>query len=116
MISKEAIEEMKQICSVVHNIVLSDGEAQEIGNRIVRFLHAKGSMPEERPCSDQEQKAFTFIKGNIEKGNVVTVRAVASAAGFSSSRSGRRMIEVLISKTYIVRDGFGVLALVPQQE
>ena len=115
MLQKEAIQELKELCLVHHDRRLSDAEAHKIGERILTFLRATESHEEEGQInlSTEEQKALDFIKTCIESGNPPSVRAIAAAIGCSSSRSGLRIVEKLMLKRLVSRDGRGHLRILP---
>jgi hypothetical protein len=61
--------------------------------------------------SKHEIAALTFIRESLKNGRSPSVREVCRAVGLRSSRSGLRIINKLMSKRYLCRDGQGVLEM-----
>lgn len=127
-----AIEELKRICREEHGRELSDVEANEVANRIVRFLCVTAEMDESSFSPDNtsaENERLHSVNGGIQYGkrmeidltekeiqalrtvrNAVvhgglspTVREVAKTLGFSSPRSAMLVINSLIEKGWLRR-------------
>jgi LexA DNA binding domain len=55
--------------------------------------------------SDQEERALRFIRKRLKAGRSPSVREVARALGLKSSRSGSRILNLLINKGIVKRKG-----------
>jgi hypothetical protein len=55
------------------------------------------------PLTNQEEKALAFIKKKLYRKESPSVRDVATALGFRSSRSGAKIVNNLIKKGLLIR-------------
>ena len=89
----------------------STPEGIEVGERLSALMEKLEAEETARfdSLSDTEKAALKFVATEIMNGREVTVRAVANAVGFKSSRSGAAVIDSLISKQFLVRGPGGIL-------
>lgn len=112
MFNRGDIEEFKRFCKVHHNRDLPDEEATKMTERVIRFLIATMERPQKMPSlTTEEATAFDFIKTGIESNNPPSTRTIAAELGFSSSRSGHRVVGRLIKKGIVSRNPSGALEI-----
>ena len=117
-LSTEAFQELKNIIEDEFGNPASDEEIDEIGSRLLRLFalldsrDSKLPNPErKRPTVDQF-KALKYVHSCVHHDKKVpTVRGVAQAIGFRSSRSGLRMMKALLEQGFIFRDGQGAIGM-----
>jgi SOS-response transcriptional repressor LexA len=84
-----------------------------MAGRVLSFLTPTGEHQKHPLLSNEEQRKFTFIKQSIKQGSSPSLRAIASELGFSSSRSGQRIVNALMRKKLVSCDERGMLTLLP---
>ena len=78
-------------------------EGQKAGERIVKVVNqmrAATALPI-RVLTAKEARALTFIQRERALGRSCSVRSVAKAVGLRSSRSGARIVYLLITKGFV---------------
>jgi hypothetical protein len=92
-LSKEAFADLKKVAVEELDDTMSDGEIDEMGSRLLSLFSVLTSetKPAQRTMvglSEQESKALAFIREKVEReGKMPSVRELAKALGFRSSRS-----------------------------
>ena len=109
MIDAEELGEFKAICRDLGH-ELSDEEAQDAAQRVIRFLMAVEPARNPR-LSVEEQTAFEMIR----VGPPPSIREITKKLGLSSSRSGYRVVVSLIQKGLVRRDERGLLSIVERR-
>ena len=70
-------------------------EGEEFYERFTALMLRIQEAQRNRGISDTESKALAFIRKELKRGHSPTVREVAKALGFRSSRSGYRIVRAL---------------------
>jgi hypothetical protein len=86
-----------------------------MGMRLLMFFSILATPALTPACiqpTEQEWKALRFLDAEIRQGRSPSVRQVAKAVGFKSSRSGYKLLKRLITKGLVVRDRRNVLYLI----
>lgn len=88
-------------------------EGIKVGLQIAATLKRlqERSEAEVEKLSIKEEVALAFIKGQLLQGKSPSVRDVAEEVKFKSSKSGARLVNMLIFKGYVVRERTGKLRL-----
>ena len=113
-LSTEAFEELRAI--VEHEIKkpISNEETEVMGIDLLK-LFALLLTPETRPSgnqpTEQERKALSFLQDEMRQGRSPSIRDLCKAMGFSSSRSGFRLLNMLMAKGWLYRNSKGDLCL-----
>ena len=109
-LSPEAFNELKQITQREYGDAISDAEIEEMGVRLLKLfslLYPNDPVVEpavHKPSKD-ELTALRYIYSAIyHDKKQPTVRGIAEVLGFRSSRTGFRMLHVLIEAGFIYRD------------
>jgi hypothetical protein len=116
-LSAEAIDELRTIYEKQFDEVLREDEAQEMGFRLLRLFSIleKSTELQERPRhqpNERERKALDYIETEKDEGRFPTMRGIAKAVGFKSSRSGHKMLKSLVMKNLVCRNNQGSLSIV----
>jgi hypothetical protein len=85
-------------------------QANSIGQRVLRFILATEVVkPLEQPnmTSEEETVFYLILSAQEEGGKAPSVRDMSAALGYSSSRSGWRIWERLITKGLVARNEDG---------
>jgi len=116
MFEDKDIQELKRICEEKFSHPCTDAEAEAIAHRIVRFLKASEPVPTSHrvSLSADEEEVFNLISTRYKtQGRSPSIREIAKTLGFSSSRSGYRVVQGLMKKQLISRNEDGSLAVLP---
>jgi hypothetical protein len=119
-LSPEAFEELKEICQDEIKRTMSDEEIHTMGINLLKLFDILvahlpkklAPLAEEKQIqvSDQEFKALKYIHHSIyHDKKQPTVRGITRALGLHSSRSGFRMLKVLLEMGFIHRDQEGTI-------
>ncbi len=103
-LSAKAFDDLRAIVKDEISEPMTDEEIEAMGTRLLRlFSTLSTSEPETVDIQPtvQEQKALDFIKSEIVQGRSPSVRGVAKAVGFKSSRSGHRLLRRLIARGWV---------------
>ena len=112
-LSERAFAELKIIAKDEYGETLSDEEIHDMGFRLLHLFDLLQPKETIEPggriqVTEQEQKVLTYIRDTLDAGKTFpSVRDIARAAGFRSSRSGFRMLQKLIKKGLVKRDEEG---------
>jgi hypothetical protein len=121
-LSAKALSDLKLIMEEEYCHEVEDAEVSETGLRLLKFFsrlidepHNLEPEPEPKPklgIYDPEFEALKYLHHCVyhNKGKP-TVRGIAQAAGFSSSRSGQRILNLLIEKGLAYRNDDGSIEL-----
>lgn len=111
-LSAEAFEELRAIVEHEKKEPMTNEEIEEMGINLLK-LFAMLFTPEEKSAgnqpTEQEQKALTFLQDEMSQGRSPSIRDLSKVMGFRSSRSGFRLLNLLIAKGWVHRDGKGAL-------
>lgn len=108
-LSQEALAELRAITKDEIADPMTDAEIEEMGLRLLRLFSIL-SIPESKPLGahssllPQELRALAFIQTALKKGQSPSVRAVATASGFRSSRTGMRLLNALVEKGVLKKE------------
>lgn len=116
MVSVEAKDEFIEIFRKEFGESLSDEDAFQSAGSILRFcktlLEPGNPDPKRTQVTQDEWKALRYIHDvMVHKKVQPTVRGTASAIGRSSSRSGLRMLEHLVSRGFLYHDDTGKVVM-----
>ncbi len=113
-LSAEAFDELRVIVESEIKEHMTDEAIEEMGINLLK-LFAVLLPPEVKPIgnqpTEQEQKALAFLQDEISQGRSASIRDLCKAIGFRSSRSGFRLLNVLILKEWVHRDDKGALRM-----
>ena len=117
-LSPDALDELRVI--VKEQIVepMTDAEIEMMGVRLLRLFSLLSIQETKQPDveqTEQEQRAIAFIGSEMKQGKAPSIRGITKAIGLRSSRSGFRLVEQLISKGFVMRDGEGNMCLKKQK-
>jgi LexA DNA binding domain-containing protein len=113
-LSAGAFKELRDIVEREIEKAMSDEEVEEIGINLLHLFDALAlakSAPAKSQPNEQERKALEFVQREIDGGRSPSVRDLSREMGFLSSRSGFRLLNVLIRKGWVHRDESGRLRL-----
>ena len=118
-LSPEAFDELKALVIEEYGDTMTDDEITAMGLRLLNLfsllLSPYTEKAEQRSgpeLSDKEQQALTYIATCLElHGRSPSVREVAKAVGYRSSRSGLKVINRLIHRGSIERIADGQLQI-----
>jgi hypothetical protein len=104
-LSARAVIELREIYAEEFDETLTEGEAQEMGSRLLRFFDIllKESVSTRIDLNEREKRAADYIAVENMAGRFPTVRGIARAAGFKSSRSGKKLQDSLVAKGWLGR-------------
>jgi len=105
-LTAEAKNELRAIVNEEIDHPMTDDEVEDMGMRLLRFffiLETPGPETAGIQPNEQEQKALGFINSELKQGRSPTVRGIAKASGFRSSRTGHRLLKSLIAKGWVGR-------------
>ena len=114
-LSEKAVSEFQDIYQQEFGKTLTDDEANEMATRLLRLFQI---LTEEEPIrelskitvTESEFKALQYIHISIyHHKKQPTVRGIAAALGLKSSRSGFRMLAILIRRGLVYRNEKGEL-------
>lgn len=109
--SPEEEAHIKDVCRKLRDY-LRTPEGERVGEELMVAMEKWRKIAEPKPpqLTVAEEKAFRFIKEQLLLKKPITVRDVAWSAGLKSSRSGANLINRLIVKGLLVREGKGRLS------
>ncbi len=91
---------------------MTDVEIEDMGVRLLHLfdiLRQQKSEPKQIRATELELNAVKFLNEEIDAGRNPSIRALAKAMDFRSSRSGFRLLQRLIGKGLLYRDTNGML-------
>jgi len=117
-LSAQAFQKLKRIVQDEFGD-MPNNEIEEMGIRLLRLFSILKTVtsPKGKGCSDiavsdQEFKALKYLHHAIYHENKApSVRDITIAVGFSSSRSGFRLLNKLMERGFVYRDTDGKLQL-----
>ena len=113
-LSTEAFEELRTIVNYEIKEPMTNEELEEMGIDLLKLFDVL-LTPEAKPAgnqpAEQEQKALAFLQDKISQGRSPSIRDLCKAMGFKSSRSGFRLLNMLMAKGWLYRNSKGDLCL-----
>jgi hypothetical protein len=109
MLTSKDIKEFKRICEEEFDHPCTDSQAEAMARRVIRYLLATEDWEDKPQLTDQEHIVVDLIKKDSAHGHSSSIREITKALGFSSSRSGYRVLQGLIEKKIVSRDQKGAL-------
>jgi hypothetical protein len=114
-LSAEAFNELRVIVEEEIEGSMMEAEIEEMGINILRLfdtlLSKKVIQSSVIRPNEQELKALAFLQIAVQKGKSPSIRDLSLAMGFRSSRSGFRLLHILIGKGWAIRENSGLLRL-----
>ena len=95
-LSAEAMNDLREIVKKEIKEPMTDEEIEEMGIGLLRLFSIvmdRPPVPFRVPLTEPEQKALDYINIERKEGREPTVRGIAMAARFRSSRSGKNMLD-----------------------